>query len=139
MNKIKDFFKENKFILTIFIITIFILILPNLHKDLVIGDDYIYHTARIQGIADSLKNGVFPIKINSTMANSFGYASSTFYPDLFLYIPAIIMILFNIDIIIGVRDGNGVRSKAGTGFGRYDSCGGTVWWPKRVWGSVYRW
>lgn len=103
MSWIKECLEKNKFIIIIFICTIFILVLPNLHQDLVIGDDYVYHTARLQGIADSLKNGVFPIKINSTMANSFGYASATFYPDFFLYIPAVMMIIFNMNIIMAYK------------------------------------
>ena len=99
MNRVKNYISTNKFILLIFVITIFILLLPNFQKELVTGDDYIYHLARIQSITDSIKNGVFPIKVNSTLANNFGYASGMFYPDLFLYVPSIFMVLFGISII----------------------------------------
>ena len=103
MDKIKKYIYERKFLIIIFIITIFILTLPNMHKDLVMGDDYIYHIARIQSITDSIRNGVFPVKINSTLANGFGYASAMFYPDLFLYVPSFLMILFNADVIISYK------------------------------------
>ena len=91
--------KNNKFLILIFICTIFIIILPNLNSNLLIGDDYTFHLARIQSMADSIKSGLFPVKINSTLANSFGYGASLFYPDLFLYFPSLIMAIFNISLI----------------------------------------
>ena len=55
-----------------------------------IADDYLFHYARIQSITDSLKQGIFPVKIHFPMANTSGYGCGFFYPNLFLYIPAII-------------------------------------------------
>lgn len=95
--------KNNKFLILIFICTIFILILPNLNSNLLIGDDYTFHLARIQSMADSIKSGLFPVKINSTLANSFGYGASLFYPDLFLYFPSLIMAIFNISLITSYK------------------------------------
>ena len=103
MNKIKNYLLEREYLIIIFVITLFILLLPNFHKDLVIGDDYIYHLARIQTMSDSIKSGVFPIKINGTLANGFGYASSMFYPDLLLYIPSLLMVLFSISVITAYK------------------------------------
>ena len=45
MERLKQFIQKNKFMLLIAICTIFILILPNLHENIVIGDDYLYHLA----------------------------------------------------------------------------------------------
>lgn len=52
--------------------------LPLFRKNMFLGDDYEYHAARIQSISDSLKNGVFPVKVHSQMANGYGYASRNF-------------------------------------------------------------
>lgn len=75
MVRVKQFIQKNRFMLLIAICTIFILILPNLHENIVIGDDYLYHLGRIQSMADSIRNGVYLVKVNGTLANYFGYAS----------------------------------------------------------------
>ena len=95
--------KENKFLILVLICTIFVIMIPNLDKGLLIGDDYIYHLARIQSMVDTIKGGIFPVKVNSTLANNFGYASSTFYPDLFLYIPCFLMIIFKINLVAAYK------------------------------------
>ncbi len=53
------------------------------------GNDLYYQFNRIQGIQEALKSGQFPVKIHSTFLHGYGYGSSIFYPELFLYIPAI--------------------------------------------------
>jgi len=52
-------------------------------------DDMPFHLARIQSIAANLKLGNILPTIYSDSINGFGYASALFYPDLWLYIPAI--------------------------------------------------
>lgn len=51
-----------------------------------------FHLTRIEGIKDGLLNGVFPVKVPTNWMNGHGYASSVFYGDLLLYIPAILRI-----------------------------------------------
>lgn len=52
------------------------------------GNDLYYQFNRILGIQEGLKSGQFPVKIHSTMLHGYGYGSSIFYPELFLYLPA---------------------------------------------------
>ena len=102
MERVKDFLHRNKLIIVICSIVIFTIMLPNLQKSFVIGDDYEYHLARIQSIQDALKTGVFPVKIHPLLGNSYGYGSGLFYPNLFLYIPAIIGLL-GIDLLLSYK------------------------------------
>lgn len=57
------------------------------------GHDLLFHLLRIEGIKDGLLSGQFPVKIQPTQLNGYGYAASVFYGDLFLYIPAIFRII----------------------------------------------
>ncbi len=90
LRKIKDYVKDRKNFLFIFGVIIFVLSMPLMQYRISIADDYLFHFSRIQSITDCLKNGVFPVKVHTNMANSCGYGTGLFYPNLFLYIPAII-------------------------------------------------
>ena len=95
MEKIKKLFIENKLFIVISIALIFAVSMPFMQERLLCADDYQYHMARIQSLTDSLKIGIFPVKIHYKMANSFGYGSGLFYPNFFIYFPAIINLLIN--------------------------------------------
>ena len=56
-------------------------------------DDTIFQWARVWGLANGIKNGDFPVRIQPEWANGYGYAVSVFYGDLFLYFPAILVLL----------------------------------------------
>ena len=99
---IKKYLKENKLILLIAFFTIIVASLPLLQKNLVIGDDYEYHLARIQSISDSLKAGIFPVKVHTMLGASYGYGSGLFYPNLFLYVPAMLEII-GLNLIISYK------------------------------------
>lgn len=61
------------------------------------GHDLIFHLLRIEGIKEGLCSGDFPIKIQSNWLSGNGYATSVFYGDIFLYIPALLRLCgFNI-------------------------------------------
>lgn len=66
--------------------------LPYMNDFLLKGHDLQFHLARIEGIAQGLMDGQFPVRINPIQTNSYGYASSVMYPQLFLYIPAILRV-----------------------------------------------
>ncbi|PKL42818.1 MAG: hypothetical protein CVV41_12375 [Candidatus Riflebacteria bacterium HGW-Riflebacteria-1] len=51
-----------------------------------------FHLGRIQSIAANLGAGNILPTIYGDAVNNFGYASSLFYPDLWLYIPAMLML-----------------------------------------------
>ena len=57
------------------------------------GDDMDFHMARIRGIAGALSSGQFPVRLNTDFAWGYGFSSSMMYPELFLYIPAVLYML----------------------------------------------
>lgn len=59
--------------------------LPLSYDFLLDGNDLYYQFNRILGIQEGLKSGQFPVKIHSTLLHGYGYGSSIFYPELFLY------------------------------------------------------
>lgn len=87
-----------KFLFIALGITIFANI-PYIQKGAVWGDDITYHLNRILSISEGLKNGQFPILIHSEILDGFGYGNPLFYPELFLYLPAL---LINIGLSISI-------------------------------------
>lgn len=57
------------------------------------ANDIVFHTNRVLGIAEALKGGQFPVKYYPNWYNGAGYFSSIFYGDIFLYIPALLVII----------------------------------------------
>lgn len=55
------------------------------------GDDVMFHINRIQSMADAMRGGQFPVFLYPNALNGYGYASSLFYPELFLYLPALLV------------------------------------------------
>ena len=64
---------------------------PLMNDFLIDGHDLTVHLGRISGIAQGLQNGHFPVWINMVQGAEFGYAMPIMYPQLFLYIPALMM------------------------------------------------
>ena len=62
-------------------------LIPLLYPGIPQGHDLFFHLARLQGMLDALNEGVFPIRINFSALDGYGYASGLFYPDFFAYIP----------------------------------------------------
>ena len=90
-----------KYVINLSIIIVIAIILlyslyPILSNKFVCGDDILFHMMRIEGIKDSIVNGNYLGLVYPNSMNSFGYGSGLFYPNFFLYIPA----LFN---IIGIN------------------------------------
>lgn len=77
----------------IVIVTALILTLPFLTGYQQTGDDMDFHMARIRGIAGALESGQFPVRLNTDFARGYGFSSSMMYPELFLYIPAVLYAL----------------------------------------------
>ena len=57
------------------------------------GHDLFFHLMRIEGIAEGLESGRFPVKIQPGWYDGYGYGCSVFYGDIFLYIPALLRCL----------------------------------------------
>lgn len=56
------------------------------------GHDLGFHLARIQGVAEGLMEGQFPVRINTVFLNGYGYADTVMYGNLLLYVPALLFI-----------------------------------------------
>jgi len=63
--------------------------MPLLFKGIYEGHDLFFHLNRIEGIAAGLREGQFPVRIHSSTLLGYGYAAPQFYPEFFLYLPAI--------------------------------------------------
>lgn len=88
--------KENYFVISILFLIVILLSIPVLItnvNNIVLGDDFGYHLSRIDSLAYDLKLKNFPVKVHSLFFNGYGYGTGLFYPNFFLYIPAIFEIL----------------------------------------------
>lgn len=54
------------------------------------GQDLNFHLYRIEGLKDGLLAGQFPVRIDPTHNNGYGYITASVYPSLFLYFPALL-------------------------------------------------
>ncbi|WP_029233425.1 hypothetical protein [Butyrivibrio sp. VCB2006] len=57
------------------------------------GHDTSFHLLRIEGIAEGLRLGQFPVIMNTVFNDSYGYPVDVFYPNLLLYIPAVLRVV----------------------------------------------
>ena len=64
---------------------------PALKDTICIGHDTTFHLVRLCNLADGLRSGQFPVRIGGFSYNGYGAITSVFYPDLFLYGPALLM------------------------------------------------
>lgn len=63
------------------------------------GHDLEFHLIRIEGLKDGILSGTFPLRIQPTWINGYGYASSIMYGDILLYFPAFLRLLgFSIEL-----------------------------------------
>ena len=71
--------------------------LPSLMEDTRGNTDTIYHVARIMNLADGLRAGQFPVRLGGYSYNGYGAVTSVFYPGLFLY-PCAAMVLLGASV-----------------------------------------
>ena len=57
------------------------------------GHDIDFHLARIEGIADGLRQGAFPVRMNDFFYDGYGYPVDVFYGNALLYIPAMLRLI----------------------------------------------
>lgn len=92
IEKIYNTITKNKKNTIIFIIILTLLssipvfIFPGIKK----GDDTYFHLSRICALSDNIKNLSFFNGIYPGYFNGYGYANGLFYPDIFLYLPALL-------------------------------------------------
>lgn len=94
LKKIIDFFSIHsnkfKFIFVSVAIAIFGMY-PYLNDIVPFGHDLGYHLNRINEIANGLNIKTFPVLIHAGLIENLGYANGIFYPQLFMYIPALLV------------------------------------------------
>ena len=64
---------------------------PALKDTICLGHDSVFHLVRLCNLADGLAHGQLPVRIGGYTYNGYGAITSVFYPDVFMYIPAIMM------------------------------------------------
>ena len=91
----KEYFKnrKNQIITAVFIITTLIAAAPLISRYCLNGHDLEYHLLRIESLKEGIRAGKPFLKVNMLFFGGAGYASSMFYPDFLLYIPAILRTL----------------------------------------------
>ena len=67
--------------------------IPLFNNYLIRGHDIYFHLMRIEGLAQGLGAGEFPVRIQPAWYDGYGYAVSVFYSDLFLYPAALLRLL----------------------------------------------
>lgn len=99
MKKIIKIITAHSFEILISLLTILFVFSPYIRPDLIIGSDYPFHLARIETLAQNLKYGIFPTKVHVDLCYGYGYGVGFFYPNFFLYIPALFCILgFSLEV-----------------------------------------
>lgn len=103
MNNYKDFYlkiTKNKkyFLFFVFIISVLAAI-PAFNSNTYINCDLTFHLHRIEEISQNLSMGIFLPSIQNNNIFGMGYLVDIFYPNLFLYIPALFF-LFTKNIIL---------------------------------------
>ena len=90
MKKIYMKLSSNSIYFILFLIILTLLSSINLfHKGILFSHDVNFHLHRVMALVDNIKIGkILPVYFN--YLNGFGYGNGLFYPDLFLYIPALL-------------------------------------------------
>ena len=67
--------------------------LPYWNNSLSLGDDLLFHLMRVESLADAIKQGEsFPYWITPYWLSGHGYATTVFYSNLFIFIPALLRV-----------------------------------------------
>ena len=93
--RLKEYYKDrkNQIITLVFLITMLIACAPLISKYCINGHDIEYHLLRIESLKEGIKIGKPFLRVNTLFFGNAGYASSMFYPDILLYIPAVMRLL----------------------------------------------
>lgn len=84
---------KNKKCILFYIIFIIAASIPLMNDFLIRGHDIYFHLMRIEGLAQGIQSGQFPVKIQPVWYDDYGYAVSVFYGDLFVYLAAFLRLL----------------------------------------------
>ncbi|MDE7206053.1 MAG: hypothetical protein K2N90_02650 [Lachnospiraceae bacterium] len=84
---------QNKFTLAALAAITFLSCAPEMAQGMCTGHDGTFHLFRIEGLAEGLRLGEFPVRMQSNWMEGYGYPVSIYYGDILLYIPALLRII----------------------------------------------
>lgn len=79
--------------LTVIAMAVLIASLPDLRGNLHLGHDSEFHMGRLLNLVHGLRAGQVPVRVGTYLQNGYGSVTSVFYPELFMMIPAGMMLL----------------------------------------------
>lgn len=82
---------ESKAAVFILMIAMLYSCLPLMNDFLLDGHDIEFHLGRLDGIAQAMENGQFPMALNMAQHHGYGEATPVMYPQVFLILPALLM------------------------------------------------
>ena len=85
--------RSNRITLLFFIITMVTAVSPLISRYCINGHDLEYHLLRIESLKEGILIGHPFMKVNTLFYGGAGYASTLFYSDLFMHIPALLRVL----------------------------------------------
>ncbi len=86
----KNKIRENWITIFFLVAMVVVASLPAFRTGVYVGHDLKFHLGRIQAIAEELAQGHFPVRYETNAWYGHGYVSSTFYGNIFLYLPAVL-------------------------------------------------
>ncbi len=97
------FTRESWGVLAVLVLIVVLTAVPYfITDDLYRGHDGFFHIFRIEGLAQSMSEGIFPTRMQYSQIRGLGYPVSIFYGDVFLY-PAAIMRLMGISPMVAFK------------------------------------
>lgn len=85
--------RENRITAIFFLITIITAISPLFSRYCINGHDLEYHLLRIESLKEGILIGHPFMKVNTLFFGGAGYASTMFYSDLFMHVPALLRVI----------------------------------------------
>ena len=79
--------------LVVLAVAVLIASVPDLRSNLHTGHDSEFHMGRLLNLVHGLRSGQFPVRLGTYMQNGYGAIMSVYYPELFLYFPACMILL----------------------------------------------
>lgn len=85
--------ERNKVVIFALLVITFLSCVPAMTIGICPGHDGTFHLLRIEGLAQGLRDGEFPVRMQSTWMEGYGYPVSVYYGDLLFYIPALLRLI----------------------------------------------
>lgn len=84
---------QRRGMLVVLALAVTIASVPDLRGSLHTGHDGEFHMGRLLNLVHGLRSGQFPVRLGAYMQNGYGAVTSVYYPELFLYFPACMILL----------------------------------------------